>query len=83
MIIELELDARNAGIAGSLSDRLGNSFLDARIERSGDDVILVQLVVGDEARQRVRSRDLHFLVDLARTDVKRAAEDRPGTPERC
>ena len=70
----LRLDAGNAGIAGSLSNGLGDSFLDAGIEGVRNDVVLVELLVGDQVGQSQRSSDLHFLVDVAGANVESAAE---------
>ena len=43
-------------------------------KRRGDDVVLVELIVGDEVGERERRGDLHLFVDVLRAHVKRAAE---------
>ena len=45
------------------------------VEGLGDDIVLRKLLIGDELCQRVRGGDLHFLVDIARAHVERAAKD--------
>ena len=63
--------AARAGLGHRRRDRLGH----VAVEHAGDDVVGVQLVVADDARDGARRRELHLLVDRARADVERAAED--------
>ena len=45
------LDTGNAGGTGGLGDSLGDGGADTGIESLGDDVLLVQLIVGDQVGQ--------------------------------
>ena len=66
---------RDAAARAGLGHRGGDGLGDAAVEHAGDDVVGVQLVVADDGRDRARGGELHLLVDRARADVERAAED--------
>ena len=58
-----------------LDDRCGHFGRDRSIEHAGDDVVLVQLVIGDAARDGFVRGDLHFFRDLPSAAVERATKD--------
>ena len=74
-LVPLCLSPCHAGSSRGFGDCLGDGGADAVVEGLGDDIVLRELVLGDELRQRVRGGDLHFLVDIAGAHVKCAAED--------
>ena len=68
----------NTGYAGCTSrfcDCFCNCFANIPIQRAGDDVIRGQLVVGYKRRDCFRCRNLHLIVNVARTYVQSATEN--------
>ena len=65
--------AGDCGVGDSLRYRFG----DVAVEHAGDDVVGVQLVLGDHAGDGVRGGELHLLVDRAGAHVQRALKT-PG-----
>ena len=74
-LVPLCLSPCHAGSSRGFGDGFGDGGADAVVEGLGDDIVLRELALGDELRQRVRGGDLHFLVDIAGAYVKCAAED--------
>ena len=70
-----KLDPGHAGFPGGLGHRLGHGGRHAAIQRTGDDVLGGQLIVGDERGDGFRRRDLHLVVDVAGPHVQSAPED--------
>ena len=71
----MRLDSCDAGLPGGFCHGFRHGGADSGVEGGGDDIVLVQLLVGDQIRQRVGGGDLHFLVDVAGANVKSAAEN--------
>ena len=69
------LNSRYARSSRGIGDGFCHSRTDARVEGFRDDVLRRKLLVGDEVRQRVCRRDLHFFGNIARAHVERAPED--------
>src|SRR5581483_617292 len=71
------LAAGDAGGVRGVPDGLRHVGCDALIEHAWEDVVLVQLLGGDDRRDGLRRRELHRLVDGPRLAVEGAAHD-PG-----
>lgn len=69
------LDSGDTSSPGSICHSLRHGGAHSGIEGGGDDVILVQLFVGDEVCQSICGGDLHFLVDVAGADVEGTTEN--------
>ena len=67
------LDSCNAGGAGGFGDSLGNGGTDSGIEGLGDDVLLVQLIVGDQVSQSHGGGHLHLRASDINEEMKMAA----------
>ena len=72
-----------AGCACLVADRLGDHRGDVAVEDRGDDVVLAQLVLADDLRDRVRGRHLHRLGDLAGARRRARRGRSRGTRARC
>ena len=59
-----DLQTSDTGLAGSLGNGIGNGGANSGIEGGGDNVILVQLFIGDQSCQSLSGRHLHLLVDI-------------------
>src|SRR5689334_5587860 len=67
--------AGDAAVLGGAGDGGGDGAHDALLEDAGDDVILGEVIVGDDVGDGAGGGQLHRLVDLAGADVEGAAED--------
>src|SRR5215216_114878 len=67
-------EARDAGLPGLLDDGLRDGGRDIAIEHAGDDVVLAQVLLGDDTRDAVSGRELHLLGDARRSCVERPPE---------
>ena len=67
------LDSGNAGSLSCFGNSLSNSRTYALVESGGDDVILVELFVGDQISQCLSSSHLHFFVNISGAYIESAA----------
>ena len=70
-------DPGDPGAARLLDDGRGDGRRDVAVEDAGDDVVLVEVVLGDDVGDPLRGGELHLLGDPRGAGVERAAED-PG-----
>lgn len=67
--------SRDPRCGRGFGDRCCHGFHHASIERTRDDVVRAQFLIGHGAGDSVGGGDLHLFIDGRRTCVKRAAED--------
>src|SRR5918994_2536216 len=68
-------EACDAGLPRLLHDRAGDAGCDITVEDGGDDVVLGEIVVGDDLGDPARGGELHLLRDPGCAGVQSASED--------
>src|SRR5439155_26883522 len=65
----------DTGLVGGFFDSPRHSLSNALVEDGGNDVLGIKLVVGDDAGDRMRGRELHSFVNARRAAGKRAPKN--------
>ena len=69
------LALRDAALDGCLGDSGGNRGCHAGIERVGDHMVFLEVLLINQGSDGIGRSNLHLLVDILRTHIQRTAED--------
>lgn len=69
------LFARHPAPASGLENSIRHRCFNTGVEGRRNNILFIELVFGDQIRQRLSRSDLHLIVDIACTRVQSPAED--------